>query len=76
MWLLKQEIKALQHSSIFKSNLANGNFLKTLAFVFAVASSAVPSLLIAVRQKPGQITYLCIPIQRKGTKVSESAVTN
>lgn len=47
-----------------------------LAFVFPLACSAVPNLLFAVRQKPGQITCLSMPIQRIGTKISESAIEN
>ena len=47
-----------------------------LAFVSPLACSAVPNLLFAVRQKPGQITCLSRPVQRKRTKVSESAIEN
>lgn len=47
-----------------------------LAFVSPLACSAVPHLLFAVRQKPGQIICLFMPTQRKGTKVSESAIEN
>lgn len=46
------------------------------AFVFSLACSAELNLLFAIRQKAGQITCLPTPIQRKGTKVSESAMEN
>lgn len=46
------------------------------AFVFSLACSAELNLLFAIRQKAGQITCLPTPIQRKGTKVSESVMEN
>lgn len=70
--------KASLHSGIFreKKNPANGKCLTMFAFVFSLACSAELNLLFAVRQKAGQITCLSTPIQRKGTKVSESAIEN
>lgn len=70
--------KASLHSGIFrrKKNPANGKCLTMFAFVFSLACSAELNLLFAIRQKAGQITCLPTPIQRKGTKVSESAIEN
>lgn len=77
IWLLKQrEEKLCSILAFSEKNPANGKCLTMLAFVFPLTCSAVPNLLFAVRQKPGQITCLSMPIQRKGTKVSESAIEN
>lgn len=79
IWLLKQREEKLHCTLAFsgeKKNPANGKCLTMFAFVFSLACSAELNLLFAVRQKAGQITCLPTPIQRKGTKVSESAIEN